>query len=166
MGGPRLLGLIVLAAGAGSYLLFINPSVSTTLNKQTFWMLTMNPELLTRLGAIEGTILDFHSKLSDRSWGTKAKATRELQDNLAQFRAYGPATLTGQDKLTWQVMTWLYEDVLAFDAVPWLSPGSMLGSGTAYPSTRCSANRAAFRASCSRSTSSSTPRRRATMSAA
>ena len=132
--GLALLGLIVLAAGAGSYLLFINPSVSTTLNKQTFWMLTENPELLTRLGAIEGTILDFHSgKLSDESWGTKAKVTRELQDNLAQFRAYDPATLTGQDKLTWQVMTWLYEDVLAFDAVPWLSPGSMLGSGAAYP---------------------------------
>ena len=124
--GLALLGLIVLAAGAGGYLLFINPSVSTTLNKQTFWMLTENPELLTRLGAIEGTILDFHSgKLSDESWGTKAKVTRELQDNLAQFRAYDPATLTGQDKLTWQVMTWLYEDVLAFDAVPWLSPSSL-----------------------------------------
>ncbi len=132
--GLALVGLILLAAGAGTYLLVINPSVSTTLNKQTFWMLTENPELLTRLGAIEGTILDFHSgTLSDNSWGTKADVLRTVEVNLAQFRAYDPATLSGQDKLTWQVMTGLYEEVLAFDTVPWLSPGGMLGSGTPYP---------------------------------
>jgi len=132
--GLALVGLILLAAGAGTYLLVINPSVSTTLNKQTFWMLTENPELLTRLGAIEGTILDFHSgTLSDNSWGTKADVRRTVEVNLAQFRAYDPATLSGQDKLTWQVMTGLYEEILAFDTVPWLSPGGILGSGTPYP---------------------------------
>ncbi len=132
--GGLVLAVIVLALGAGAYFVFINPSISMTLNKQSLFMVMDNPEALSSLGAVDGTLLDFHSgKLSDASWGLKAIESRRIASNLAELKAYDPAKLTGQDKLTYQVVTGLYESTLQFDRIAWLDASSMFGPGSPYP---------------------------------
>lgn len=118
------LGLVVLGAGYGTYIVFINPSLHMTVNKQTFSMLTDNPEMLTQIGAIEGGILDFHSgKLSDASWEQRGRDLSRVEENLADIEAYEPASLEGQEKLTREVMIWFYESTFAYKDVAWSNGG-------------------------------------------
>ncbi|BCW90331.1 hypothetical protein sos41_34990 [Alphaproteobacteria bacterium SO-S41] len=132
--GLVLLAVIVLALAVGSYFLFINPSISMTLNKQTFLMLRDDPELLTQLGAVEGTLFDFHSgELDDASWVRKVTDRKTTEDYLAQIRSYDVKSLTGQDKLTYEVMDWFYDTVLRYNQIDWLAPGGPMDGGTAYP---------------------------------
>lgn len=119
-----VLGLVVLAAGYGTYIVFINPSLHMTVNKQTFAMLLDNPEMITQLGAIEGGMLDFHSgKLSDASWERREADLKRAEDNLAEIEAYDPEALEGQEKLTREVMSWFYRATLAYGDIPWSRGG-------------------------------------------
>lgn len=119
-----VLGLVAAGAIYGAYIVFINPSLHMTVNKQTFAMLMDNPELLTQIGAIEGGILDFHSgKLSDASWEQRARDQKRIEDNLAEIEAYEPASLQGQEKLTREVMIWFYESSLAYKDIAWSNGG-------------------------------------------
>lgn len=119
-----VLGLVVLGAGYLSYIVFINPSLHMTVNKQTFaWMLE-NPEMLTQIGAIEGGLLDFHSgKLSDASWEQGARDRSRVEENLAEIEAYEPASLEGQERLTREVMIWFYQSTLAYGDIAWSQGG-------------------------------------------
>ncbi len=120
-----VLGLVVLAAGYGTYVVFINPSLHMTVNKQTFALLMDDPELITQLGAIEGGWLDFHSgKLSDASWEQGERDQQRLADNLAVIEAYEPASLEGQEKITREVMIWFYGTALAYRDVAWATGGA------------------------------------------
>ena len=66
-----------------------------------------NPELVTYLGMIENTPVDFHSdKLSDLSPATQSA---QLEQSLAQYRAlqqYDRAALTGQQAITYDILEW------------------------------------------------------------
>ncbi len=120
-----VLGLVVLAAGYGTYIVFINPSLHMTVNKQTFAMLLDNPELITQLGAIEGGMLDFHSgKLSDASWERREQELARTRENVAEIEAYDPSDLGEQEKLTREVMIWFYGASLAYADIPWSQGGS------------------------------------------
>ena len=119
-----VLGLVVLGAGYGTYIVFINPSLHMTVNKQTFSMLLDNPEMITQLGAIEGGILDFHSgKLNDASWERRERDQRLTEENLAAIEAYAPGDLEGQEQLTREVMIWFYESSLAYKDIAWSNGG-------------------------------------------
>jgi uncharacterized protein (DUF885 family) len=119
-----VLTLVVIGAGYGTYIVFINPSLHMTVNKQTFAMLMDNPEMLTQLGAIEGSIIDFHSgKLSDVSWEQRDRDQKRVEENLSQIEAYEPAKLEGQEKLTREVMIWFYESSLAYKDIAWSNGG-------------------------------------------
>ncbi len=133
------LGLVGLAAAYGVYIVFINPSLHMTVNKQTFVMLADNPEMLTQLGAIEGSLVDFHSgKLSDESWAHGERERLELAENLKAIEAYEPASLEGQEKLTREVIIWFYQAALSYKDVKWsvgeLYPvNQMFGVQNAFP---------------------------------
>jgi uncharacterized protein (DUF885 family) len=132
--GLALLAVIVVAVGTGSWLLFVNPSIGMTLNKQTFWVLRDDPEMLTQLGAIEGTVFDFHSAdLTDSAWTRRAADRVTTAAYLEQIRAYDLASLTGQDRLTYEVMDWFYDSVLRAHEIAWLSAGNAMDAGGPYP---------------------------------
>jgi len=127
--GFLLLAALVLGGGWLSYIVFLNPSLHMTVQKQAFWRLADDPELLTNLGAIDGTVFDFHSgKLSDMSWDRRALDDKTASDNLAQIESYDPDGLQGQEAITRKVMAWYYDAQLSFRSVPWLAPGNV-----AYP---------------------------------
>ena len=112
--GLGLGGIIVLGA-LGGYVWFWGAPVGVNnyINKASLKMATDSPELLTFMGMIDNTPLDFHSgKLADY---TKAQDDRSLeklkaaQEGLAK---YGPDGLEGQELLSWKITHWFFEDLL------------------------------------------------------
>ena len=73
-----------------------------------------SPELLTYIGVIDNTPLDFHSgKLADY---TKAQADKSLEKLKAAQKGltkYGPEGLDGQELLSWKITHWFFDDLLA-----------------------------------------------------
>lgn len=123
--GLAVLAVLVTGGAYLAYIVFINPSLHMTVQKQAFRLLIDDPELLTQLGAIEGTMLDFHSgKLSDMSWDRRTLDDKMMADNLAEIDAYDPAALQGQEAITRKVMDWYYSARLPLRSVVWLAPGN------------------------------------------
>jgi uncharacterized protein (DUF885 family) len=124
-----VLSITGLAAAYGAYIVFINPSLHMTIDKQTFAMALESPEMLTELGAIEGTMLDYHSgRLNDVSWDKRARDYDTARRNLAAIEAYDLRALKGQERLTYEVMSWNLKSQLGFERIKWLAPGD-----TPYP---------------------------------
>ncbi len=89
------------------------PSINLAVERLSLKMVLKNPETLTILGLIDNTLLDFHSgNLTDASplyMGDQAQLDRE---GLALIRRYDPNKLSGQTKLTFQLMRWYFEQNL------------------------------------------------------
>ena len=136
-----VLSVVGLAAVYGAYIVFINPSLHMTIDKQSFAMVLENPEMLTQLGAIEGTMLDYHSsKLDDVSWDKRTRDYDTARRNLAAIEAYDLRSLKGQEKLTYEVMSWSLKSQLGFERIKWLAPGDnpypinqMFGEQNGFP---------------------------------
>ena len=65
------------------------------------------PEILTLVGAIENTALDFHSdKLSDASPEATARSYEQAMGYLAKVRSYDRAKLTPQQQISYDMMVW------------------------------------------------------------
>ena len=126
-----LLILLVAAIWAGWRIGFGKPfTISQLANRQALLFLADDPQLLTEIGLIDGTVLDFHSGrltpvTTARRDGQYAKLERFLRE-LAQFDR---ATLDAQDRLTWDVMHEFYSDALALKAFDWMPSGG----GRIYP---------------------------------
>jgi uncharacterized protein (DUF885 family) len=111
--GGLLLLIIVAAFGAFTWFWWKPVGVNNYINKATIELLIDSPELLTSLGMIDNTPLDFHS-------GTLADYTKEQDDkSLAKLRKaragldkYGPEGLEGQEFLSWQITAWFFDDLL------------------------------------------------------
>lgn len=105
--------LIVASAGASMWFWFTPVGVNNYINKVTFQLAIDSPELLTYLGAIDNTPLDFHSgKLADYSREEEERSIAKLRDARAGLDAYGPEGLTGQELLTWKIAAWFFDDLL------------------------------------------------------
>ncbi|MBY0421478.1 MAG: DUF885 domain-containing protein [Parvularculaceae bacterium] len=116
--GNIILGLIglILVAAAGAYFWFwATPvGVNNAINKQTLVLAMKTPELLTQLGAIDNTPLDFHSgKLSDYTEANEDKMLAQLKKGRAELDKYGPEDLKGQEFLSWRIATWFFDDIIA-----------------------------------------------------
>ena len=89
------------------------PSINLAVERLTLRMIGADPEILTTIGFIDNTLLDFHSgKLTDASpqyMGTLRKLDR---DGLALIRRYNPEELHGQKKITYQLMRWYFDQNL------------------------------------------------------
>ena len=105
--------LIVASAGASMWFWFTPVGVNNYVNKVTFQLAIDSPELLTYLGAIDNTPLDFHSgKLADYTREEEERSIAKLRDARAGLNAYGPEGLTGQELLTWKIAAWFFDDLL------------------------------------------------------
>jgi len=76
------------------------------------WVLA-DPEILTKIGLIDNTPLDFHSgKLTDASPWHMALLRQVDRQGLALIRRYDPQKLTPQEQITYHLMCWYFEQNL------------------------------------------------------
>ena len=70
-----------------------------------------HPMMLTGLGMLDGTPLDFHSaKLDDLSMAFEDKEARFVDDELATLRGYDRAGMTPAGRLSYDVLEWFLVD--------------------------------------------------------
>lgn len=107
--------LIVLAiAGASVWFWFYPVTVTNYINKFTAEFAFETPELLTGLGFIDNTPLDFHSgKLADYTKAQEEKQLARLKKNREGLNRFNPEKLKGQEKLSWEIATWFLDDIIA-----------------------------------------------------
>ena len=113
-GAIGLLGtLLVVAAGASMWFWFTPVGVNNYVNKVTLQLAIDSPELLTYLGAIDNTPLDFHSgKLADYTKEEEERSIAKLRNAREGLDDYGPEGLSGQELLTWKIAAWFFDDQL------------------------------------------------------
>ncbi len=111
VGGLFIL-LVLLVAGAA--LFWAKPiGVNNYINKVTIELLVDSPELLTSIGAIDNTLLDFHSnRLADYTKEQDEKSLAKLRKARAGLDKYGPDGLDGQELLSWQITAWFFDDLI------------------------------------------------------
>ena len=100
--GLGLGGLIILGA-LGGYIWFWGKPVGVNnyINKASIKMATDSPELLTYIGLIDNTPLDFHSgKLADYTKAQDDKSLEKLKAAQKGLGKYGPDGLEGQELLS------------------------------------------------------------------
>ncbi|MGE0181921.1 MAG: DUF885 family protein [Parvularculaceae bacterium] len=115
-----LIGLIILAAaGASVWFWFYPVTVNNAVNKFAVEFAIDTPELLTGLGAVDNTPLDFHSgKLSDYTKARDEKDRARLKKARAMMNRFDPEKLKGQEKLSSEIAIWFLDDIIeqaAFD---------------------------------------------------
>lgn len=109
-----LFGLLILA-GFGLYTWFWwKPvGINNYINKATIAFAMETPELMTQLGIIDNTPLDFHSgKLGDYTAEGEAKQLARLRDTRATLERYGPEGLKGQELLSYEIIAWFFDDMI------------------------------------------------------
>ena len=109
-----VLGLIVLAVTGAAFWFWITPvGINNYVNKVSVQLATDSPELLTQLGMIDNTVLDFHSgKLGDYTKAGEEESLALIKKARAGLDDYGPEGLEGQELLTWQIAAWFFDDIL------------------------------------------------------
>jgi uncharacterized protein (DUF885 family) len=109
-----LLVLLVLAIGGASMWFWFTPvGVNNYINKVSIQLAIDSPELLTALGMIDNTPLDFHSgKLADYTRAQDDKSIEKLENARAGLNKYGPDGLEGQELLSWRIAAWFFDDLL------------------------------------------------------
>ncbi|HOP18469.1 MAG TPA: DUF885 family protein, partial [Amphiplicatus sp.] len=109
-----LVGLVlILAAGAYFWFWATPVGVNNYINKVTIEAAIDSPELITQLGIIDNTPLDFHSgKLSDYTEAQDKKSLAKLKRARAGLDKYGPDGLEGQELLSWKITAWFFDDLI------------------------------------------------------
>ncbi len=113
-----LLGLVV-AAALGAYIWFWAAPVGLNnyINKVSIQMVLESPEMMTSLGLIDNTILDFHSdKLGSYTDESNDRALAFLREAREGLNNYGPEGLEGQELLSWKITAWFFDDILRTSA--------------------------------------------------
>ena len=112
------LGLIGLGA-LGGYIWFwgLPVGVNNYINKASLQMASDSPELLSQIGMIDNTPLDFHSnKLGSYTKEQEELSLKKLRDARAGMDKYGPDGLEGQELLSWKITAWFFDDIIENDA--------------------------------------------------
>ena len=92
---------------------FTPVGVNNYINKVMIQLASDSPELLTSLGMIDNTPLDFHSgKLADRTRAQDDRSLAKLRKARAGLDKYGPEGLEGQELLSWRVAAWFFDNIL------------------------------------------------------
>ena len=106
--------LVLLAAGGASVWFWFKPvGVNNYINKVTIQLAVDSPELLSSIGAIDNTPLDFHSgKLADYTKEQDERSLEKLRKARAGLDKYGPDGLEGQELLSWRITAWFFDDLL------------------------------------------------------
>jgi uncharacterized protein (DUF885 family) len=118
MAWPLIILLVVLVLGLiGLFYMFVwgtPPSINLAVERYGLRMVLADPELLTQIGLLDNTLLDFHSgRLTDVSPQADSHRQRIDRDGLALIRRYDPGRLHGQQRLTYHLMRWFFEQNLS-----------------------------------------------------
>ena len=108
-------GLIGLGA-FGGYLWFWGAPVGVNnyINKASLRMVADSPEMLSYMGMIDNTLLDFHSdKLGSYTKEQDEISLEKLKEARAGMDKYGPDGLEGQELLSWKITAWFFDDLIA-----------------------------------------------------
>jgi len=107
--------LLAVVTSIGLYVWFwASPvGVNNYVNKVSLQMLLRSPELLTSLGLVDNTPLDFHSdKLGDYDKQSELEALEFLHASRKGLDDYGPEGLDGQELLSWKIVAWFFDDII------------------------------------------------------
>lgn len=125
------LWLLAIAAVVGGYvgyrLAWGTPFTITQLaDRQAVYFLLDTPELLTSIGLVDGTMLDFHSgKLSDFGVAERDRRLALVEQNLSELKAFDREALGLQDQITFDVLEFQYTSALSSRKFAWSSPGGL-----------------------------------------
>jgi uncharacterized protein (DUF885 family) len=128
-----LLWMFLAALAVGAYLGYRigwgQPfDINQLANRQALAFVTKNPELLTAIGAVDGTPLDFHSgKLSEVTIAKRDQDYADAAKYLTEVKAWDRAKLGFQDQLTYDVLVDQYSSAAEYKKFDWL------GAGGVYP---------------------------------
>jgi len=109
------LGGIIGLGALGGYIWFWGAPVGVNnyINKASIKMATDSPELLTYIGMVDNTPLDFHSgKLAKYTKDQEDKSLEKIKAALKGMDKYGPDGLEGQELLSWKISHWFFEDIV------------------------------------------------------
>jgi len=109
-----LLGAAGIGAVVASFWFWFTPvGVNNYINKVTIQAAMESPELITRLGLIDNTVLDFHSgKLADYTKEADERSLEKLRTARKGLDDYGPQGLEGQELLSWKIAAWFFDEWL------------------------------------------------------
>jgi uncharacterized protein (DUF885 family) len=109
IGGLLVAGLAV----ASMWFWFMPVGLNNYVNKVTLQLTFDSPQLLTQLGFIDNTPLDFHSgKLDDETKAHEDAVLARLRKARAGLDKYGPGGLAGQELITWKTTAWFLDDLI------------------------------------------------------
>ena len=124
-----VLALLLIAATAFVYeLVWKHPlRFNWMLNRQAIAFVMDRPQIITQIGFLDGTWLDFHSgKLDPYSLDERRKSFDELRDDEAEIRGWNRDRLDAQEKLSYDIVLWSFDRQLADQKYPWLGAGDAL----------------------------------------
>ncbi|MDA8935995.1 DUF885 domain-containing protein [Porticoccaceae bacterium] len=109
-----LVGLLLVAVLGAYFWFWATPvGINNYINKVSFQLAIDSPELITALGIIDNTPLDFHSgKLASYTLEAEEESLARLRTARAGLDHYGPEGLEGQELLSWQIAAWFFEDLI------------------------------------------------------
>ena len=118
-----LLGATGIGVAVAAFWFWFTPvGVTNYINKVTVQIAMESPELITRLGLIDNTVLDFHSgKLADYTREADERSLEKLRNAREGLDKYGPEGLKGQELLSWKIAAWFFDE--------WLVDAEMKHSG-------------------------------------
>ena len=91
-------------------------------NRQTFLFLAANPEILTTVGIVDGTILDRHSGKLTRVGVEKRDHEYAMASKfVTQLKEFDRTKLDRQDQITYDILIDQWETLLSFKRFDWLS---------------------------------------------
>ena len=111
----KYLLLLMLVTGLSLYVWFwaAPVGVNNYVNKVSLQMLLRSPELLTSLGLVDNTPLDFHSgKLGRYDKQSELENLEFLRESRDGLNDYGPEGLEGQELLSWKIVAWFFDDMI------------------------------------------------------
>ncbi len=106
---------LIVVAGLGLYAWFwaAPVGVNNYVNKVSIQMLFKSPELLTSLGLIDNSPLDFHSgTLGEYDQQSELEMLEFLRESRSGLNDYGPEGLEGQELLSWKIVAWFFDDII------------------------------------------------------
>lgn len=101
-------------------------TLSQLADRQAIYFLFDTPELLTSIGLIDGTMLDFHSgKLSDYGVAERNRGFAIAERNLQELHWFDRSTLNLQDQITYDILEFQYSSALDDRNFEWTSSGGL-----------------------------------------
>ena len=121
--GWTALVLLLVGGYAGYRIVWGHPfTLNQLANRQAAFFLMKNPELFTTIGAVDGTVLDFHSgKLAPVGVEKRDSDYAWAEQSIAEVKEFDRAKLAPQDKITYDILLDFYGAQDAFKPFGWLS---------------------------------------------